>query len=57
MRKLEETCAMDRVCCGCKRLKGVSRKNVFGEFDFTWYCTANCTPNLILGCKAFKDRY
>lgn len=56
MRKLEETCAMDRVCCGCKRLKGLSRKNVFGEFDWSWYCTANCAPNDILGCHAFEYR-
>lgn len=56
MRKLEETCAMDRVCCCCKNLKGLSRKNVFGEFDFAWYCTANCTPHIIMGCRNYKDR-
>lgn len=56
MRKLEETCAFEQVCSGCKHLKSKSKKNVFGGWTWTWYCTVNYSPDDIMGCRGFSYR-
>ena len=56
MRKLEETCAFEQVCSGCKHLKSKSKKNAFGGWTWTWYCTTNHSPDDIMGCRGFSYR-